>query len=234
MNKALSRNVDSNIKKVGIISGYQMKEIDSSGNPTSSKSTLLIESGGKFSLSEGRLSFINTILQINNIESGDYIITGSSVSSYISISNCCMTMTSGLTINKGFIKLNNGSLSIVESEINDIHISGQSVIKVNEGSVDVIISKSSFSKIQQSGTGNGAAINADMKSESKLIIKDGSSFSECQSVGSGGAIYAILNSVSNGGIFIEGTSKTSFSSCISSDKGGCIYIDVGIGSEDKF
>jgi hypothetical protein len=98
--------------------------VDSSGNPTSSKSTLLIESGGKFSLSEGRLSFINTILQINNIESGDYIITGSSVSSYISISNCCMTMTSGLTINKGFIKLNNGSLSIVESEINDIHISG--------------------------------------------------------------------------------------------------------------
>ncbi|KAA6332832.1 MAG: hypothetical protein EZS28_053234, partial [Streblomastix strix] len=98
----------------------------------------------------------------------------------------------------------------------------------------VTISQTTFTSIKQSGTGNGAVINAQLNGESKLTIKDGSQFSGCQSVGSGGAIYAILNSVNNGGIFIGGTSKTSFSSCRSSDKGGCIYIDVGIGSEDKF
>ncbi|KAA6383691.1 MAG: hypothetical protein EZS28_020782, partial [Streblomastix strix] len=143
---------------------------------------------------------------------------------------------STLSLYHSVISINGGIMKIERTKIENYKLpNDNSLIKIKSDQISTVtISQTSFSKIQQSGTGNGAAINADIKSESKITIKDGCQFTGCQSVGSGGAIYAILNSVNNGGIFIEGTSKTSFSSCISSDKGGCIYIDVGIGSEDKF
>ncbi|KAA6388028.1 MAG: hypothetical protein EZS28_016445, partial [Streblomastix strix] len=103
------------------------------------------------------------------------------------------------------------------------------------------------SLIEINGYGNGAALNAQLNGTSKLTIKDGCSFTGCQSTGSGGAIYAVLNYGTVGGIFIEGTSKTSFSSCSTSDQGGAIYLDIdnvtenqdslrsaiGIGSESR-
>ncbi|KAA6394759.1 MAG: hypothetical protein EZS28_009714 [Streblomastix strix] len=89
-------------------------------------------------------------------------------------------------------------------------------------------------QLQIDGDGNGAALNAQLNGTSKLTIKDGCSFTGCQSTGSGGAIYAVLNYGTVGGIFIEGTSKTSFSSCSTSDQGGAIYLDIDNVTENQF
>jgi hypothetical protein len=54
----------------------------------------------------------------------------------------------------------------------------------------IIISKSTFTSITLTESGNGAAINAILKIGSSLIINDSSSFIECKSnIGNGGAIY---------------------------------------------
>ncbi|KAA6396677.1 MAG: hypothetical protein EZS28_007792, partial [Streblomastix strix] len=232
---AISRSGSATEKKVGIITGYQMKEtlshstsslniliqnsLDSNGQSTTISSILMIGIAGKFTISGGTLSFNYTTLQIDNAGTGDYIITGSTVSTKISIENCTMTMTSGLTITRGFIELNDGTLSISKSLVNNVNISGQSVIKVNNGAGNVIISGSTFSNIQQSGIGNGSVINAQLQFGSLLTIKDSSSFMNCISETAGGAIQTVI---SGGELKLNGIS---FESC-NSINGGGIYSTI--------
>ncbi|KAA6376745.1 MAG: hypothetical protein EZS28_027728, partial [Streblomastix strix] len=143
---------------------------------------------------------------------------------------------STLSLSHSIISINGGIMKIEKAMIESYKLMNEkSIITIKSDlASSVTISGTSFISIKQSGIGDGAVINAQLNGESKLTIKDGSLFTECQSFGSGGAIYAILKNVTNGGIFIEGTTKTAFGSCAASDKGGAIYLDIGIGSEDKF
>ncbi|KAA6353028.1 MAG: hypothetical protein EZS28_051445, partial [Streblomastix strix] len=131
------------------------------------------------------------------------------------------------------ISINGGIMKMERTTIEYYKLMDQnSLINIKpDQSSTVTISQTSFISIEQQGTGNGAVINAQLNGESKLTIKDGCSFSGCQSIGSGGAIYATLNSdiTDSGGIFIEGTTLTTFSQCSASQLGGAIYLDISIG-----
>ncbi|KAA6356735.1 MAG: hypothetical protein EZS28_047738, partial [Streblomastix strix] len=86
---------------------------------------------------------------------------------------------------------------------------------------------------------NGGGIYSTISGSGKLTIKDGCQFSSCSSSnGNGGAIYAVLNSISdNGGIFIINTttsSQSTFNLCEASLLGGAIYLDLSSGTENKY
>ncbi|KAA6353369.1 MAG: hypothetical protein EZS28_051104, partial [Streblomastix strix] len=140
------------------------------------------------------------------------------------------------SLSHSIISISGGIMKIERTTIENYEfMNGNSLINIKPNQASTVtIYGTSFLYIAQTGTGNGAAINAELNGASKLTIKEGCSFSGCQSVGSGGAIYAILNIGTNGGIFIEGTTLTTFSQCSASQLGGAIYLDISSGAEDKF
>ncbi|KAA6359587.1 MAG: hypothetical protein EZS28_044886, partial [Streblomastix strix] len=103
--------------------------------------------------------------------------------------------------------------------------SSSGVYRNNE--IEVI--HSTFENIEQSGQGNGALINADLKVGSILKINDSCSFTNCQSTsGSGGAISSQL---SNGELNIE---DSTFDTCSATQPGNggalslCQYTTISI------
>ncbi|KAA6347401.1 MAG: hypothetical protein EZS28_052030, partial [Streblomastix strix] len=146
-------------------------------------------------------------------------------------------MTSGSSsISVGLVQLNVGGLSISNLQVNSISIASNSVIKVNNGAGEVNISGSVFNSVSRTGSGNGAAINAELNGGSKLTIKDQCSFTSCSSTENGGAIYASLSSGASGSVSIIGSAST-FSSCtVSSESGlgGAIYLDLANGTETQY
>ncbi|KAA6374883.1 MAG: hypothetical protein EZS28_029590, partial [Streblomastix strix] len=111
------------------------------------------------------------------------------------------------------ISINGGQLLIQRTSMQSYKLSnGMSLIMIKSDQTSIYgvfrnnqieIIGSTFENIEQSGSGNGAVINAEMKSGSSLKVNDSSSFTNCQSTsGSGGAIYAQL---SGSKINIDGT-----------------------------
>ncbi|KAA6374958.1 MAG: hypothetical protein EZS28_029515 [Streblomastix strix] len=143
---------------------------------------------------------------------------------------------STFSLSHSIISINGGIMKIEKAMIESYKLMNEkSIILIQSDQTSTVtISGTSFISIAQQGTGNGAAINSQLNGESKLTIKDGSLFTECQSIGSGGAIYAIMNIGTSGGIFIEGTTLTTFSQCSASQLGGAIYLDISRGAEEKF
>ncbi|KAA6368424.1 MAG: hypothetical protein EZS28_036049, partial [Streblomastix strix] len=143
---------------------------------------------------------------------------------------------STFSLSHSIISINGGIMRMKRVKIESYELMDQnSIITIKSDQTSTVtISGTSFIYIKQSGIGDGAVINADIKSESKLTIKDGSSFTGCQSVGLGGAIYAILYIGTNGGIFIEGTTLTTFSQCSASQLGGAIYLKISDNGQSKY
>ncbi|KAA6382109.1 MAG: hypothetical protein EZS28_022364 [Streblomastix strix] len=81
----------------------------------------------------------------------------------------------------------------------------------------------------------GGAIFVQFRgAQSKLII-DSCIFIGCKSLnGAGDAIMANSTDVNTYGLIIEGSIKTTFSSCEASTLGGSIFLDLESGTEDKF
>ncbi|KAA6386019.1 MAG: hypothetical protein EZS28_018454, partial [Streblomastix strix] len=112
--------------------------------------------------------------------------------------------------------------------------------------------------IEQSGSGNGAAINAELKDGSLLVIQESAQFNDCLSELYGGAIYSVISggSVELSGVTFEGCQgingggiysnintggklimkdSCKFSQCkATSGNGGAIYIDIDFDSEFEF
>ncbi|KAA6382861.1 MAG: hypothetical protein EZS28_021612, partial [Streblomastix strix] len=121
------------------------------------------------------------------------------------------------------ISINGGIMKIERTTIeNYIFDNGISLINIkSDQSSTVTISQTTFASIAQTGTGNGAAINAELSGTSKLTIKDSCQFSSCSSAtGSGGAIFAQLT---NGTIYIDDI-IFSTCNCTQPGNGGAIAI----------
>ncbi|KAA6372977.1 MAG: hypothetical protein EZS28_031496 [Streblomastix strix] len=197
-------------------------------------------SSSLFTISEtGHLSLLGLHFDNLNPSSTNPLIsisTTTSNSPQLLIDDSTFDQSAGAQIYHSLIEMNGGMMTIQKTLFqNYVLLDDQSLINIKSDKTStVIISGTSFISNKQSGDGNGSAINMDLKIGSQLTIKDGCSFIGCQSTRSGGAIYAVLNSGTTGGIFIEGTSKTSFSQCVASDQGGAIYLDVKSGVESKF
>ncbi|KAA6354530.1 MAG: hypothetical protein EZS28_049943, partial [Streblomastix strix] len=229
---AIDQSGSATNKKVGIITGFKLSastgiaktgiqisnSLTATGSTTTTPSILLIETAGKFSVTNGPVEFNYISFSINTNAGSGYVITGSTESTSstkITIDNCLMVMTGGSSssISVGLVQLNVGSLSISNLQASSVNIASNSVIKVNNGAGEVNISGSKFSSVSRTGSGNGGAINAELNGGSKLTIKDGCEFSSCSCAnGNGAAIYASLSSGSSGSVSITGTIST-FSSC---------------------
>ncbi|KAA6387625.1 MAG: hypothetical protein EZS28_016848 [Streblomastix strix] len=190
----------------------------------------------------GHLELLGLHFDNLNPSSNDPLISISTDSDFppqLQIEDCEFeSATPDSQIYHSIISINGGLMKMERTTIENYKLMDQNSlinIKPDQAST-VTISQTSFISLEQQGTGNGAVINAQLNGESKLTIKDGCSFSGCQSIGSGGAIFATLNSdiTDSGGIFIEGTTLTTFSQCSASQLGGAIYLDISIGAEDKF
>ncbi|KAA6371139.1 MAG: hypothetical protein EZS28_033334, partial [Streblomastix strix] len=250
---AIDQSGSATNKKVGIITGYKQiasqgiaktgvqiqNSLTSTGSTSTTHSVLLIESAGKFPITSGTVQFSYISFSINTNAGSGYVITGSTSSTKITIDNCLMVMTGGTSssISVGLVQLNVGSLSTSNLQVNNINIASNSVIKINNGAGEVNIIGSKFNSVSRTGTGNGAAINAELNGASKMTIKDGCQFTSCSCAnGNGGAIYASLSSGASGSVSITGSAST-FSSCTvstTSGLGGAIYLDFASGTETKY
>ncbi|KAA6386665.1 MAG: hypothetical protein EZS28_017808, partial [Streblomastix strix] len=180
---------------------------------------------------------------------------------YLSIIDCEFESSYPSTsLSHSIISINGGQLLIQRTSIQTYKLSNEMsliMIKSDETSTQEIfrnnkieIVRSSFSDIEQSGSGNGAVINAELRSESSLKINDSSSFTNCISELNGGGIYSIIsggsvqlsgvtfagcNGINGGGIFIDLdsgdilsiTDSCQFTNCQStSGSGGAIYAQL--------
>ncbi|KAA6360356.1 MAG: hypothetical protein EZS28_044117, partial [Streblomastix strix] len=121
-----------------------------------------------------------------------------------------------------FDSLNPSSNNPLISIQSDDNQNPEVIIKdLNNGAGEVNISGSTFNSITQTGTGNGAAINAELSGASKLTIKEGCQFISCSSAtGSGGAIFAQLT---DGTIDIDDVTFSTCN-CTQPGNGGAIAI----------
>ncbi|KAA6353074.1 MAG: hypothetical protein EZS28_051399, partial [Streblomastix strix] len=118
-------------KKVGIINFYVLNSLiaidliegqvkiqnslNNQGETTNIQSELLIEEDGKFSIISGSLLFDKITFKINANAQEGYLLTASSESIEIEISNCFIRMasdTTGYSISTGLAQLNGGQLTI--------------------------------------------------------------------------------------------------------------------------
>ncbi|KAA6367732.1 MAG: hypothetical protein EZS28_036741, partial [Streblomastix strix] len=224
-------------KKIGIINEYKLgsliqidqsgKEVKifnsltSTGSTSTTQSILLIEQAGKFSVTNGTLSFDKIIFSINTNALEGYIITGSTQSTKIQIDNCIMkTTAASSTIKTGLVEVEYGILSIANLNVKDIKIQERCVIKVNEGSNIGIVSiiGSKFENIIKTGGGNGSVIegylsNSNGKISISKVDNIMNTFTDCKvdsSTGCGGAIYL---QISDGGELLFDLSGVSYSGC---------------------
>ncbi|KAA6388917.1 MAG: hypothetical protein EZS28_015556, partial [Streblomastix strix] len=159
----------------------------------------------KFSVRSGTLTLQKITFCINNSADSGYVIEGISSSNGITMNNCKMIMSSDSTrIYKGLIDLSKGSLILINLEIQDIIVSGYSMIRVNSGAGIVSIRQSNFENIQR-----------------------------IESDGKGGIIEGNI-SINNGKISVSNSRFSNCSVDINTGIGGCIYLDIGIGAESKF
>ncbi|KAA6388693.1 MAG: hypothetical protein EZS28_015780, partial [Streblomastix strix] len=219
-------------KKIGIISEYKIDsflEIDQSGKEvkiinslsdsgdvTDIKSILNIEDQGKFSVTNGTLTFdkITFSININSLEG--YIITGSTQSTKIQIDNCIMkTTTASSTIKTGLVEVVYGILSITNLNIEDIVIQDRSIIKVDEGAnVGIVnIIESTFENITRTGDNQKGGVIEGYLGSNNGQLRVSSTFEECKvsnTDGLGGAIYI---KISDDLLNMFDLSGTSYSGC---------------------
>ncbi|KAA6397950.1 MAG: hypothetical protein EZS28_006523 [Streblomastix strix] len=231
-------------KKIGIINEYKLgsliqidqsgKEVKilnsltSTGSTTTTQSILLIEQAGKFSVTNGTLSFDKITFSINiNAEEG-YIITGSTQSTKIQIDNCIMKTTAALsTINTGLVEVEYGILSVTNLNIKDVIIQERCVIKVNEGSNVGIVSiiGSTFENITRTGDNQkGGVIEGYLGSDNGQLKVSGT-FKDCKvsnTDGYGGAIYIQISDDLLNKFDLSGTS---YSGC-DAQYGKSLFIDA--------
>ncbi|KAA6370860.1 MAG: hypothetical protein EZS28_033613, partial [Streblomastix strix] len=165
---------------------------------------------------------------------------------------------SSSSLSHSIISIDGGQMSIIRTSIENYKFSNdKSYLMIQSDQIsslvyrinNIIIIESTFSNIQQFGTGNGTAINAHLQTGSYLLI-DNSKFNQCKGSSDGGAIYlnisnqvqvTISNSTfdqceaySGGGIYasiytggkliIDGQCK--FTECNSSEYGGGIRVNI--------
>jgi hypothetical protein len=106
--------------------------------------------------------------------------------------------TSEYKIRPGLVDLTIGSLSISNLDVQNVIISGRSVIRMNEEAGDVEISESTFEDIERTGSnGKGGVIEGYVGSNGRLTVTS-CSFTNCKvnsNSGLGGGIYL---KISNG------------------------------------
>ncbi|KAA6386910.1 MAG: hypothetical protein EZS28_017563, partial [Streblomastix strix] len=184
-------------------------------------------------------------LCFNNLKPSDNQITQplikiTTATPELSIINCKFERSSNAQLYHSLFEMNGGKITISSTNFNYYQfLNGKSLMSINSNQVTtVILSGTSFNTISQTGSGNGAAINAVISGASKLTIQNACSFSSCTSTQSGGAIYTSLSSISiTSGFSIEGSGKTTFSSCkasTTSGYGGAIYLYLASGTEKKY
>ncbi|KAA6354393.1 MAG: hypothetical protein EZS28_050080, partial [Streblomastix strix] len=130
---------------------------------------------------------------------------------------------STFSLSHSIISINGGIMKIERTKIQNYKFTNDRsliIIKSDQSST-VTISQTTFASIVQTGTGNGAAINAELSGASKLTIKDSCQFSSCSSAtGSGGAIFAQLT---DGTIDIDDVTFSTCN-CTQPGNGGAIAI----------
>ncbi|KAA6364374.1 MAG: hypothetical protein EZS28_040099, partial [Streblomastix strix] len=249
---AISRSTQD-VKKVGIISGYILNESviismndktiqiqqqsDVSWSSSNDNSIIFIQDECKFQLTTGILSFQKITFNINENATTGYIMSGSASSTFISISNCIMKMTSdttGYSILTGFVELKGGILNINNIEIKDIIISDSPIILISENAKSIIIDNSQFDNITRTTiddltTKIGGTIQATIGGSSGQLSIQNTNFTLCiseQSYQSGALRSGIYCQISTGGTFtIDG--QCSFICCKAlSDLGRALYATI--------
>ncbi|KAA6380812.1 MAG: hypothetical protein EZS28_023661 [Streblomastix strix] len=137
-------------------------------------------------------------------------------------------------VSHSIISINGGFVTINRTKIQQYKISnGKSLIMIKSDETTttgvyrknkIEISNSTFEDIEQSGLGNGAAINAELKDGSLLVIQESTQFIDCLSELYGGAIYSVIQggSVELSGVTFEGCQGIN---------GGAIYSSINIGGK---
>ncbi|KAA6387289.1 MAG: hypothetical protein EZS28_017184, partial [Streblomastix strix] len=126
------------------------------------------------------------------------------------------------------ISINGGIMSLVRTKIESYKLmNGISLINIKSDKVSTVtISQTTFASIAQTGTGNGAAINAQLQQDCILKVTDSCIFYNCstqQSSGRlGGAIYAVVNR-SNSQFIVSDLVK--FEKC-QSRRGGAVSVEL--------
>ncbi|KAA6374462.1 MAG: hypothetical protein EZS28_030010, partial [Streblomastix strix] len=92
---------------------------------------------------------------------------------------------------------------------------------------EIEIINSTFENIEQSSSGNGAVINAELRSGSLLSINESSSFINCISGTNGGGIYS---TISGGSIELN---EITINEC-SAPNGGAIYVNIDFTTQFTF
>ncbi|KAA6357202.1 MAG: hypothetical protein EZS28_047271, partial [Streblomastix strix] len=219
-------------KKIGIINGFKLSsflEIDQngkevkiinslsdSGDATDIKSILNIENYGKFSVTNGTLTFDKITFSININALEEYIITGSTQSTKIQIDNCIMkTTTASSTIKTGLVEVEYGILSITNLNVEDMIIQEQSIIKVDEGTNVGIVSiiGSTFENITRTGDNQKGGVIEGYLGSNNGQLRVSSTFKDCKvsnTDGYGGAIYIMI---SDDLLNMFDLSGTSYSGC---------------------
>ncbi|KAA6396621.1 MAG: hypothetical protein EZS28_007857, partial [Streblomastix strix] len=175
------------------------------------------------------------------IESGSsnayYLIKGTTVVSFIEISECQMSMAGSTTsISRGLVESYHGFIWVDKLIAKDITIAGGPIFKSNSTSGWISISNSSFENIERTDSGGSVIQRVIQGSQDGVNIRT-STFTNCTtSSGYGGAIFIQIASgtQSKFEIISESNITTNFSKCSAQEKGGAIYLDLAIGKEQNF
>ncbi|KAA6333961.1 MAG: hypothetical protein EZS28_053111, partial [Streblomastix strix] len=187
--------IDQSGKEVKILNS-----LTSTGSTSTTQSILLIEQAGKFSVTNGTLSFDKITFSINTNALEGYIITGSTQSTKIQIDNCIMkTTTVSSTIKTGLVEVEYGILSVTNLNIKDLIIQERSIIKVDEGTNVGIVSiiGSTFENITRTGDNQKGGVLEGYLGSNNGQLRVSSTFKDCKvsnTDGYGGAIYIKITS----------------------------------------
>ncbi|KAA6382716.1 MAG: hypothetical protein EZS28_021757 [Streblomastix strix] len=240
--KAVSRSIaqhpEQNAEvKIGIIYGYNLSsttQIEAQGRkvsisnqlkysdetPSTEPIFMFVKGNGQFSFSNGSLSVVLSIFYVGNEPcTSQYIILMNYNSQSLDVKQCTFAVeVNDITIPHGFVEVRGGTVSIDQMTVKNMKMNGCSVIKLNNGTRQVNISRITFNNIQSTASNGGCAIFGELNDSSGIKLSE-LNFTQCVSLETvnqtnGGAVQLQLHGA------ILDMDKVVFTSCSGLNGGG--------------